>query len=189
MNVMKIDLLKWFSAPMMVILMMLVSCEKMDMGSPYHEDGSDITAAEAVEIVRPIIHKYAEEGRFWSISRNPIPANTKLKYGPLGNYDPSSKNSGTFRSPKYKAWLIEIRPDSRINGSGQGSLIIFINVITGKYEEIDIDGEMSDIEWDESFYRITDSQVSLFNSPLTKASQISSMSPSSSSGQQFNTTY
>ena len=46
MNFTNIKLLKWFSIPMMVILMMLVSCEKMDMGSPYHYDGSYINSLD-----------------------------------------------------------------------------------------------------------------------------------------------
>ena len=161
MNVMKIDLLKWFSAPMMVALMMLVSCEKMDLDSPYHEDGSDITAAEAVEIVRPIIHKYAEEGYFWRISKEPIKSRTTLKYGPFGNYDPSSKYCGTFKSPEYKAWLVEFR-NSRTNGPKGRCL--FVNVRTGEYEEKSIDGQVSGIEWDMSFYTVDEGpfrQISL----------------------------
>lgn len=51
----------------MIAVLMLVSCEKVD---PYHEDGSQITAVEAVAIVKPIIQKYAEEGRHWPISQD-----------------------------------------------------------------------------------------------------------------------
>ena len=143
------NLMKCFSGSLLTILMFLVSCEKI---SPYHEDGSEITSAEAVEIVRPIIKKYAEEDRFWSISKNPIPAKTTLKYGPFGNYDPASDKCGTFKSPNFKAWLILIRPDGRINGSSNEALCIFINVLTGEYVEIRIGGVVSGIEWDQSFY-------------------------------------
>lgn len=132
----------------------MVSCEKIGSES-YHEDGSEITAAEAVDIVRPIIHEYAEEGYFWRISKEPVPSRTTLKYGPFGSYDPSSKYCGTFKSPGYKAWLI-IFWNSMINGSSDKGICLFVNSRTGKYEEESISGEVSGIEWDESFYVITE---------------------------------
>ena len=149
-------------ATFVLIMVLLASCEKM---TPYHEDGSEITAAEAVELVKPIIQKYAEEGRFWLISKNPISPHTTLRYGPLGIYYPGSNYTGSFKSPNYKAWLLVIRPDMRINGSPYESLCLFINVSTGKYTEVTIDGEPSGIEWDDSFFINTD--VSL----LSKSSE------------------
>lgn len=146
-------LMKWYLGPIALILLSFVSCEKM---TPYHEDGSEITSAEAVEIVRPIIKKYADENRPWSVSKNPIPARTTLKYGPFGYYDPASNKCGTFKSPSFKAWLIMIRPDGTINGSSNEALCLFVNVMTGEYEEINVGGVVSDIEWDQSFYGITD---------------------------------
>ena len=146
-------LMKWYLGPIALILLSFVSCEKM---TPYHEDGSEITSAEAVEIVRPIIKKYADENRPWSVSKNPIPARTTLKYGPFGYYDPASNKCATFKSPSFKASLIMIRPDGTINGSSNEALCLFVNVMTGEYEEINVGGVVSDIEWDQSFYRITD---------------------------------
>ena len=136
--------MKWFLAPIVLLLLSLVSCEKK---APCHEEDYNITAAEAVEIVTPILDKYSEEQRFWLISKDPIPARTTLKYGQFGYYDPSSKSSGKFKSPNYKAWLIMIMPDARINGSVYGTVNIFVNVKTGEYEEICVDGQVSGIEW------------------------------------------
>lgn len=176
MNVMKIDLLKCFLTPMMGIFMMLVSCEKMDIGSPYHEDGSAITAAEAVEIVKPIIHKYAEEGYFWRISKEPINSRTTLKYGPFGNYDPSSKFCGTFKSPGYKAWLVMFWNST---ANGPKGRCLFVNVRTGEYEEESIDGQVSGIEWDMSFCIIDEGPAS---SSSSKSMQNSLNLSSSTSG-------
>ena len=145
-------LMKWFLAPIVFLLLSLVSCEKK---APCHEEDYNITAAEAVEIVTPILDKYSEEHRFWLISKDPIPAKTTLKYGPFGMYDPSSENCGKFRSPNYKAWLIMIGPDSRINGYVAGTVNLFVDVNTGEYEEIRADGQISDIEWDQSFFVTT----------------------------------
>jgi hypothetical protein len=137
------------------VLLFLISCEKIEY---YHEDGSEITAAEAVEIVRPILRKFDEEGmmRVWSIGKNPIPARTTLKYGPFGNYDPSSKYCGTFKSPNFKAWLVMIRPNMLYDGPSDESLCVFVDVRTGKYTETSIRGQLSDIEWDRSFSIIGD---------------------------------
>lgn len=165
-----------FSIP---FVLLLISCEKMD---PYHEDGSEITAAEAVEIVKPLISRYAEENRFWSIGKNPIPANTTLKYGPFGNYDPSSEDCGTFKSPRFKAWLVFIRPDANINGLSSEGMCIFINVMTGEYKEMPISGEVAGVEWDDSFVRITDGPVPPFDPSLSDAFEIRPLSCSSSSG-------
>ena len=151
-------LLKWFSMPLIIIAMMLVSCENMDLDpfhdntglKPYHEDGAEITAAEAVEIVKPIIHKYAEEGYFWRISKVPVPSRTTLKYGPFGNYDPSSKYSGKFKSPGYKAWLI-LFWNPMIDGLSNNSICLFVDTRTGNNEEVSISGEVSGIEWAESY--------------------------------------
>ena len=145
-------LMKWFLAPIVFLLLSLVSCEKK---APCHEEDYNITAAEAVEIVTPILDKYSEEHRFWLISKDPIPAKTTLKYGPFGMYDPSSENCGKFKSPNYKAWLIMIGPDSRINGYVAGTVNLFVDVNTGEYEEIRADGQISDIEWDQSFFVTT----------------------------------
>ena len=145
-------LMKWFLAPIVFLLLSLVSCEKK---APCHEEDYNITAAEAVEIVTPILDKYSEEHRFWLISKDPIPANTTLKYGQFGYYDPDSEYCGKFKSPNYKAWLIMIGPDARINGSVYGTVNLFVDVNTGEYEEICADGQVSGIEWDESFFVTT----------------------------------
>ena len=137
-------LMKWFLAPIVLLLLSLVSCEKKE---PCHEEDYNITAAEAVEIVGPILDKFLEENRFWLISKSPIPANTTLKYGPLGVYDPSWENCGKFKSPNYKAWLITIMPGSGIDGDIRGTVNLFVDVNTGEYEEIRADGQISDIEW------------------------------------------
>ena len=144
--------MKWFLAPIVFLLLSLVSCEKK---APCHEEDYNITAAEAVEIVTPILDKYSEEHRFWLISKDPIPANTTLKYGQFGYYDPHSEFCGKFKSPNYKAWLIMIGPDARINGSVYGTVNLFVDVNTGEYEEIRADGQISDIEWDRSFFVTT----------------------------------
>ena len=145
-------LMKWLLAPIVLLLLSLVSCEKK---APCHEEDYNITAAEAVEIVTPILDKYSEEQRFWLISKDPIPANTTLKYGQVGYYDPHSESCGKFKSPNYKAWLIMIGPDARINGSVYGTVNLFVDVNTGEYEEIRADGQISDIEWDRSFFVTT----------------------------------
>ncbi|MBR5956370.1 MAG: hypothetical protein IK022_07510 [Bacteroidales bacterium] len=145
-------LMKWVLAPIVFLLLSLVSCEKKEPGN---EENYNITAAEAVEIVTPILDKYSEEQRFWLISKDPIPANTTLKYGQFGYYDPHSEYCGKFKSPNYKAWLIMIGPDARINGSVYGTVNLFVDVNTGEYEEIRADGQISDIEWDRSFFVTT----------------------------------
>lgn len=163
-------------------LLFLVSCEKIVY---YHEDGTEITAAEAVKIVQPIIDEYAEDGRFWSIGKKPIPARTTLKYGPFGNYNPSSEYCGVFKSPDFKAWLIAIGPDMNLNGLGNGSLILFVNLKTGKYVEMSIDGEVSGIEWDDSFNTVLDDPSFLYDSLTsdnTKERGIRSRSLPSTSG-------
>ena len=137
-------LMKWFLAPIVFLLLSLVSCEKK---APCHEEDYNITAAEAVEIVGPILDKYLEENRFWLISKSPIPANTTLKYGPLGVYDPSWENCGKFKSPNYKAWLITIMPGSGIDGDIRGTVNLFVDVNTGKYEDFCVDGQISGIVW------------------------------------------
>ena len=167
---------------MMVILIMLVSCEKINLDSPYHEDGSDITAAEAVEIVSPIIKKYADDNHPWSVSKNPIPARTTLKYGPYGYYDPASNKCGTFKSPSFKAWLIIIRPDGTINGSSGDALCLFVNITTGKYDKVEIGGVVSGIEWDESFYEITDDSPISYSSSSSAGPRRSRILSSSTSG-------
>lgn len=179
MNIMDNIILKLFSTPMIAILMM-VSCEKMGPDS-YHEDGSEITAAEAVDIVRPIIHEYAEEGYFWRISKEPIPSRTTLKYGPFGSYDPSSKNCGTFKSPGFKAWLI-LFWNPLIDSLSDTGICLFVNTQTGKYEEAPISGQVSGIEWDMSFC-LTEEGPAPSNetrSPKTMQNRLNSSSSSSS---------
>ena len=78
-----------------------------------------------------------------------------MKYGQFGYYDPDSEYCGKFKSPNYKAWLIMIMPDSRINSSVYGTMNLFVDVNTGEYEEIRADGQISDIEWDRSFFVTT----------------------------------
>ena len=48
-----------------------------------------------------------------------------------------------------------IMPDSRINSSVYGTMNLFVDVNTGEYEEIRADGQISDIEWDRSFFVTT----------------------------------
>ena len=141
-------LMKWYLGPIALILLSFVSCEKM---TPYHEDGSEITSAEAVEIVRPILDKYAQDGRGYCVGKNPIPANTTMKYGPLVYYDPSMEGCGTFKSPRFKAWLIVIGMDTSINGSKYMQPHLFVDVVTGTFKEVDVEGQVSGIEWDDSF--------------------------------------
>ncbi len=140
-----------------VLISLLVSCEKID---PYHEDGSEITLAEAVEIVRPIIDSYADDHLFF-VGKDPIEAQTTLKYGPLGNYDPDSKYCGTFKSPKFKSWLIVIGPNININGV-EKQLHLFVDVMTGKYQEVFLEGQVSDIEWDESYMKVAEDPSVLY---------------------------
>ena len=168
-----------FVAPFVFILLLLASCEKI---TPYHEDGSEITSAEAVEIVRPIIKKYADENRPWSVSKNPIPARTTLKYGPFGNYDSASDNCGTFKSPSFKAWLIMIRSDGMINGPSYEAICLFVNVLTGEYMEINVGGEVSGIEWDHSFYVITENPPISYDSTSSIGLKRSRRLSSSTSG-------
>lgn len=78
-----------------------------------------------------------------------------MKYGQFGYYDPHSEYCGKFKSPNYKAWLIMIGPDARINGFVYGTVNLFVDVNTGEYEEIRADGQISDIEWDRSFFVTT----------------------------------
>ena len=150
---MNMNLIKCFPGLWVTTLLFLVSCEKIE---PFHEDGSEVTAAEAVEIVKPILRKFSDEGsiRIWSIGKKPIPARTTLKYGPFGNYDPASKYCGTFKSPNFKAWLVMIRPDGLYNVSSDEGLCVFVNVKTGEYTETTIKGEVSGIEWDTSFVNV-----------------------------------
>ena len=173
------NIIKWFLTPFVFIMLSLGSCEKM---APYHDDGSEVTAAEAMEIVRPIIQKYAEEGRFWSISKNPIPGKTTLNYGPLGIFDPTSDQCGTFKSPSFRAWLIMISPDGMINGSSYEALCLFVNILTGEYVEINIDGEVSGIEWDHSFHVITEDSPSSDDSVSSVGQKRSRRLLSSTSG-------
>ena len=145
-------LMKWFLAPIVLLSLSLASCEKKEPGN---EENYNITAAEAVEIVGPILDEYSGKYRPWNISKDPIPAKTTLKYGPFGMYDPSSENCGKFKSPNYKAWLITIMPGSGIDGDIRGTVNLFVDVNTGEYEEIRADGQISDIEWDRSFFITT----------------------------------
>lgn len=170
--------MKWLSMPIIAILWLLVSCEKME---PYHDDGSDITAAEAVEIVKPLIHKHADEGWFWRISKSPVPARSTLKYGPFGNYDPSSKSCGTFKSPGYKAWLVFFW-NGLVDGASNEGVCLFVDIRTGKYEEIPIKGQVSGIEWDASFSVIEEDTSLSSESISTKSKQGNTKSSSSTSG-------
>ena len=152
-------------------LMLLAACTQMES---FHEDDSlisddvSVSASVSVELIQPLIDQYAADGRFWLVSKHPIPANKILKYGPFGNYDPTSEYSGTIQSPNFTAWLIYISGDGKINGSEKEALCIFINVLTGEYKKIAIDGQVCDIEWDSSFYEISDEPF-VFNDDDTKA--------------------
>ena len=44
---------------------------------------------------------------------------------------------------------------ARIDGSVYGTVNLFVDVNTGEYEEIRADGQISDIEWDQSFFVTT----------------------------------
>ena len=135
-------------------LMLLAACTQMES---FHEDDSlikdDVSTSTSVseELIQPLIDKYAIDGRTWFVSKNLIPANTVLKYGPLGVYDPNSEYCGTIESPEFDAWLLVIGDDPRLNGPSLNQLHLFINPDTGAYKEMHVAGMVSGIEWDDSF--------------------------------------
>lgn len=149
----------------LIFLLLQVSCEKIEY---YHEDGSEITNAEALEIVQPIIEKYIEEQRFVLISKDPVQPETTLKYGPYGEYNPTSKYCGTIKSPGFRSWLIVIGPDRFVDGQLK-QLHLFVNTKTGDYKEVFIDGQVTGIEWDESYNKEAEFDPSFWYPWLTKS--------------------
>lgn len=157
-------------------LLLLAACTQMES---FNEDVSplsdDVSASASVseELIQPLIDQYVTDGHFWLVSKNPIPANTILKYGPFGLYDPASESCGTFKSPDFTAWLIYISGDTRIDGPAEDALCLFVDVLTGGYEKVAISGQVCDVEWDSSFYEITDKPLEEEDTeavPGTKAS-------------------
>ena len=135
-------------------LMLLAACTQMES---FHEDDSlikdDVSTSVSVstDLIQPLIDKYAIDGRTWFVSKNLIPANTVLKYGPLGVYDPDSEYCGTIESPEFDAWLLVIGDDPCLNGPSFNQLHLFINPDTGAYKEMHVAGMVSGVEWDDSF--------------------------------------
>ena len=142
-------------------LILLAACTQLES---FHEDDSlikdDVSTSVSVstDLIQPLIDKYAVGNRFWLVSKNPIPANTVLKYGPFGYYNPESEYCGTLQSPGFDAWLVYISGDTLVNGPTDG-LCLFVNVLTGGYEKVEIPGQVCDIEWDSSFYEITEGPI------------------------------
>ena len=135
-------------------LMLLAACTQMES---FHEDDSLIkddvstSASVSTDLIQPLIDKYAVDGRTWYVSKDQIPANTVLKYGPLGVYDPDSEYCGTIESPEFDAWLLVIGDDPCLNGPSFDQLHLFINPDTGAYKEMHVAGMVSGVEWDDSF--------------------------------------
>ena len=157
-------------------LLLLAACTQMES---FHEDDSqiqgDVSASASVseELIQPILAPYIADGRFWLVSKNPIPANTILKYGPFGHYDPASESCGTFKSPDFTAWLIYISGDTLIDGPAEDALCLFVDVLTGGYEKVPISGQICDVEWDSSFLKSSDEpseDMDTDSVPGTKAS-------------------
>ena len=158
-------------------LLLLAACTQMES---FNEDVSplsdDVSASASVseELIQPLIDQYVTEGHFWLVSKDPIPPKTVLKYGPFGHYDPASEYCGTIQSPDFTAWLVYISGDTRIDGPAPDALCLFIDVATGEYVKIPINGQISGIEWDPAFYEITENP---FEGQETKASSGSTASP------------
>jgi hypothetical protein len=156
-------------------LLLLAACTQMES---FHEDDSqnqgDVSASVSSDLIQPLIDQYVTEGHFWLVSKDPIPPKTVLKYGPFGHYDPASEYCGTIQSPDFTAWLVYISGDTRIDGPAPDALCLFIDVATGEYVKIPINGQISGIEWDPAFYEITENP---FEGQETKASSGSTASP------------
>lgn len=157
-------------------LLLLAACTQMES---FNEDVSplsdDVSASASVseELIQPILAPYIADGRFWLVSKNPIPANTILKYGPFGHYDPASESCGTIKSPDFTAWLIYISGDTRIDGPAEDALCLFVDVSTGGYEKVPISGQVCDVEWDSAFLKSSDEpseDMDTDSVPDTKAS-------------------
>ena len=136
-------------------LMLLAACtqlESFNEDDSLSKDGVSIS----MEIIQPVINNFATRERIWSVAKKSIPANTVLKYGPYGFYDPDNEDCGTVQSPDYEAWLINFSGDARSNNSAEGAFCVFVNISTGEYKTAPIYGQICGIEWDDSIYKIAD---------------------------------
>ena len=135
-------------------LLLLVSCqESLNFENElYRFSTTQLEASELIidkddvlKIIEPISCKYPD--RWVDVSENIIPAQTTIEYNAFGvKTEETSKT--TIVSPKYDSWLAVIGPDFTINGP-QKQLHFFINIETGEYFEILLDGRAV-VEWDDS---------------------------------------
>ena len=105
-----------------------------------------IDMAEALSIIKSETDQYPD--RWIDISKDIIPAGTRIDYAPLGIK--ALQHDGTaVKSPNYDSWLAVVEYDMCING-GQGQVLhFFINSETGEYTSMWLDGKAI-VEWDTS---------------------------------------
>ena len=140
--------------PLLITLalgVLCTNCTKEDYDGKY-----TISKMEACAIVKPYIDQYPIGPVL--VAKNTIPANKTLKYGELGHYNPQNPYSGTFKSPKFKSWLIVRQRDPSVEGSMDCNHY-FVNVHTGEVVEKVIQGYVDDIEWDEPGWPYFDSDA------------------------------
>lgn len=143
--------------------MLLAACTQL---KSFHEDDSlsKDGVSVSMDVIQPIINHISSGERIWLVAKKSIPANTVLKYSPYGFYDPDDEDCGTVQSPDFEAWLINFSGNVRRINPTEGELCVFVNVSTGEYKTAPINGQICDIEWDDSTYKIADDSPVIGNS-------------------------
>ncbi len=118
--------MKKISALILIVAMAMISCTKESKEEPYNSDGSPITQAQALEIVKEEIDEYD----FVCVSKSIVKKGTKFR-----SWD---GHEGTV--PR-KSWVVIINTEPLAN-SGQFWLYIYIDSYTGN-------ADMDSWEWGE----------------------------------------
>lgn len=116
-------------------LVALTACQK---------ESFPLTMDAAIKKVEKIIKQYPNRG--WYASKNTLEPRAILQYSQFGNHWDFPEAIHEFTAPDYRAWLVMLAEDFSGTTPNFDCLHLFINVETGKVEQVWLKGQAI-VEW------------------------------------------
>ena len=132
---------------LLILSSVFIACEK---------ETTPLTMDDAIRKVERIIKKYPDRG--WYASKNIVEPKTVLQYSEWGIVMELPELMHEYVSPDYRAWLIVLGEEiTNTTVKSRECLHLFVNVNTGKYEQVWLDGRVI-LEWgSDPFSRFSES--------------------------------
>ena len=125
---------------LLITLSALTACQR---------DSFPLSMEAAIKKVEGIIKQYPN--RDWYASKNMIDPGTVLQYSAFGGRWDNPELIHEYVSPDYRAWLVMIAEDGRLDSAPDECLHLFIDADTGDYTQVWLKGQAI-VEWGSSPY-------------------------------------